>query len=141
MKSYPLESLNYFLNTSLLGHLSQARPPWLLHNSGPCPPFLQSRLMLMLLWTLVVLPLHLSPETREIVFACSKRVNTIFPLQAEAEAIKWSLTLTANLEFEAIIIESDSQVCSNLLSDLEAAPPPPPPPPPPPSLENQVHLC
>ena len=110
MKSYPLESLNYFLNTSLLGHLSQARPPWLLHNSGPCPPFLQSRLMLMLLWTLVVLPLHLSPETREIVFACSKRVNTIFPLQAEAEAIKWSLTLTANLEFEAIIIESDSQV-------------------------------
>ena len=62
----------------------------------------------------------------ELVFACSKRVNTIFPLQAEAEAIKWSLTLTVDLEFEAIIIESDSQVCSNLLSDLEAAPPPSP---------------
>ena len=47
---------------------------------------------------------------------------TIFPLQVEAETIKWALTLVANLEFEAIIIESDSQVCSNLLSDLEAAP-------------------
>ena len=58
----------------------------------------------------------------ELVFACSKRVNTILPLQAEAKAIKWALTLAANLEFEAIIIELDSQVCSNLLSDLEAAP-------------------
>ena len=58
----------------------------------------------------------------ELVFACSKRMNTILPLQAEAEAIKWALTLAANLEFEAIIIELDSQVCSNLLSNLEAAP-------------------
>ena len=58
----------------------------------------------------------------ELVFACSKRMNTILPLQAEAEAIKWALTLATNLEFEAIIIELDSQVCSNLLSDLEAAP-------------------
>ena len=58
----------------------------------------------------------------ELVFACSERVNTILLLQAEAEAIKWALTLAANLEFEAIIIESNSQVCSNLLSDLEAAP-------------------
>lgn len=56
----------------------------------------------------------------ELVFACSKRVNTIFPLQAEAEVIKWALTLVANLEFEVIIIESNSQVCSNLLFDLEA---------------------
>ena len=58
----------------------------------------------------------------ELVFACSKRVNTIFPLQVEAEAIKWALTLAANFEFEAIIIESNSQVCSNLLSNLEVAP-------------------
>ena len=36
----------------------------------------------------------------ELVFACSKRVNTIFPLQAEVEAIKWALSLVANLEFE-----------------------------------------
>ena len=40
----------------------------------------------------------------ELVFACSKRVNTILPLQAEAETIKWALTLVANLEFEVIII-------------------------------------
>ena len=31
--------------------------------------------------------------------------------------------MVANLEFEVIIIESDSQVCSNLLFDLEVAPP------------------
>ena len=61
----------------------------------------------------------------ELVFGCSKRVNTIFPLQVEAEVIKWTLTLATNLEFKAIIVESESQVCSNLLSDLEAAPPPP----------------
>ena len=53
---------------------------------------------------------------------CSKRVNTILPLQVEAETIKWALTLATNLEFEVIIIESNSQVCSNLLSHLEAAP-------------------
>ena len=51
-------------------------------------------------------------------------MNTILPLQAEAKAIKWALTLTANLEFEVIIIESDSQVCSNLFSNLEATTPP-----------------
>ena len=34
------------------------------------------------------------------------------------------VTLAANLEFGAIIIESDSQVCSNLLADLESPPPP-----------------
>ena len=59
----------------------------------------------------------------ELIFACSKRMNTILSLQAEAEAIKWALTLAANLEFKAIIIESDTQVCSNLFSNLEAAPP------------------
>ena len=68
----------------------------------------------------------IAPITRDwrgrLVFACSKRVNTILLLQVEAEAIKWALTLAANLEFKAIIIESDSQVCSNLLFDLEATP-------------------
>ncbi|KAK9992917.1 hypothetical protein SO802_022620 [Lithocarpus litseifolius] len=52
----------------------------------------------------------------ELVFACSKRVNTTFPLQAEAEAIKWALILSANLEFEEIIIESDSQILQRHLS-------------------------
>ena len=37
--------------------------------------------------------------------------------------ISLMVTLAANLEFGAIIIESDSQICSNLLADLESGPP------------------
>ena len=45
----------------------------------------------------------------EVVFACSKRVNTTLPLQAKAEAIIWALSLAANLEVVSISIESDSK--------------------------------
>ena len=44
-----------------------------------------------------------------LVFACSQKVNTTFPLQAEAEAVKWALLLAAKLEVEGIYIESDSR--------------------------------
>ena len=54
---------------------------------------------------------------REIGFACSKKVNITIPLQAEVKAIKWTLSLATNLEFEAVIIKSDSQHCANLLFD------------------------
>ena len=50
---------------------------------------------------------------REIGFACSKKVNIIIPRQAEVKAIKWTLSLATNLEFEAVIIKSDSQHCAN----------------------------
>jgi len=50
-------------------------------------------------------------------------VNTILFLQAKVEAVKWVLSLTANLEFKVIVIELDSHICDNLLSDLEYAPP------------------
>ena len=51
----------------------------------------------------------------DVVFACSKRVNTTLPLQAEAEAIIWALNLAANLGFVSISIESDSKTCIDAL--------------------------
>ncbi|XP_030963966.1 uncharacterized protein LOC115985138 [Quercus lobata] len=50
-----------------------------------------------------------------VVFACSKRVNTTLPLQAEAEAIIWALNLAANLDTDSIFIESDSKTCIDAL--------------------------
>ncbi|KAK9984384.1 hypothetical protein SO802_033909 [Lithocarpus litseifolius] len=52
----------------------------------------------------------------DVVFACSKRVNTTLPLQAEAEAIIWALNLVANLDVDSISIESDSKSCIDVLS-------------------------
>ncbi|KAL0013555.1 hypothetical protein SO802_000624 [Lithocarpus litseifolius] len=51
----------------------------------------------------------------EVVFACSKRVNTTLPLQAKAEAINWALNLAANLDVNSIFIESDSKSCIDAL--------------------------
>ena len=51
----------------------------------------------------------------EVVFACSKRVNTTLPLQAKAEAIIWALNLATNLDVVAIAIESDSKSCIDAL--------------------------
>ena len=57
----------------------------------------------------------------ELVLAYSKKVNTTLPLQAEAEALKWVLSIAPYLDFEAMCVESDSQICANLLSDKESA--------------------
>ncbi|KAK9998197.1 hypothetical protein SO802_017800 [Lithocarpus litseifolius] len=43
--------------------------------------------------------------------------------KAEAEAIKWALSLASNLNFEAVIVESDFRICASLRSDLEFASP------------------
>ena len=51
----------------------------------------------------------------EIVFACSKGVNTTLPLQAEAGSIIWALNLAANLDVDSISIESDSKSCIDAL--------------------------
>lgn len=44
----------------------------------------------------------------ELVFACSKRVNTTLPLQAEAEAINRAVNLALNLDFDSICIVTES---------------------------------
>ena len=58
-----------------------------------------------------------------LVFACSQKVNTTFPLQAEAEAVKWALLLAAKLEVEGIYIETDSKICCDaLLNSSQSSP-------------------
>ena len=47
----------------------------------------------------------------ELVFACSKKVNTTLPLQAEAEALLRALQLAEPLKSAPIILEGDTQVC------------------------------
>ena len=50
-------------------------------------------------------------------------LNSLFSRTSLTEKLPTSISTTYHsLKFEAIIIESDSQVCSNLLSHLEAAP-------------------
>nr|XP_023903213.1 uncharacterized protein LOC112015076 [Quercus suber] len=53
-----------------------------------------------------------------VVFAGSRKVNTIFPLQTEAEAVRWALSLVLNLRCGSITVETDSQVVANLSSNL-----------------------
>ena len=59
----------------------------------------------------------------KLVFACSQKVNTTFPLQAEAEAVKWALLLAAKLEVEGIYIETDSKICCDALINPSQASP------------------
>ena len=58
----------------------------------------------------------------ELVFAGSRKVNTTLPLLAEAEAIKWALSLAPAMGYDCIIVESDCQYCVNLLNDLAEPP-------------------
>ena len=44
----------------------------------------------------------------ELVFACSKKVNTTLPLQAEVEGILWALQLAKPLNSAPILVEGDS---------------------------------
>lgn len=45
----------------------------------------------------------------ELVFAGSIKVNTTLPLQAEAEVIRWAISLAPALVGESVIMKSDSQ--------------------------------
>ena len=50
-------------------------------------------------------------------------MNTTFPLQAEAEAVKWAFLLAAKLEVEGIYIETDSKICYDaLLNSSQSSP-------------------
>ena len=74
----------------------------------------------MLLWGLASRLLLRWRETREgeLVFAGIMKVNTIFPLQVKAEAIKWALSLAPVMGNKCIIVELDCQYCVHLLNDL-----------------------
>ena len=51
-----------------------------------------------------------------MVFACAKRVYFNLPLQVEAEAIKWALSLAKSIDVAAMIVESDSKDCVDALA-------------------------
>ena len=50
-------------------------------------------------------------------------MNTTIPLQAEAEAVRWALSLVSALRCDSILVETDSQVVVKLLSNSTAPPP------------------
>ena len=58
-----------------------------------------------------------------MVFAGSRKVNTTIPLQAEAEAMSWALSLILDLRCDSVSVETDSQVMAKLLSNSTAPPP------------------
>ena len=59
----------------------------------------------------------------ELVFAGSMKVNTTLPLQVEAEAVIWAISLAPALDGDYVHVESDSQVVVSLLSNLTLPPP------------------
>ena len=65
-----------------------------------------------------------------MVFACSQKAKTAFPLQAEVEAVRWAISLAAKLEADNVIIETDSKICHDAIHELIL----------PPALENFFYL-
>ena len=59
----------------------------------------------------------------KVVFAGSRKVNTTIPLQAEAEAVRWALSLVSDLRCDSVYVETDSQVVAKLLSNSSMPPP------------------
>ncbi|KAK9987874.1 hypothetical protein SO802_028113 [Lithocarpus litseifolius] len=59
----------------------------------------------------------------DLVFAYSQKAKTTFPLQAEAEAVRWAISLAAKLEAENVIIETDSKICHDAIHELILPPP------------------
>ncbi|XP_075663049.1 uncharacterized protein LOC142632554 [Castanea sativa] len=58
-----------------------------------------------------------------VVFAGSRKVNTNVPLQAEAEVVRWALSLVPDLRCDAVSLETDSQVVANLIPNSLVPPP------------------
>ncbi|XP_075640489.1 uncharacterized protein LOC142612257 [Castanea sativa] len=57
-----------------------------------------------------------------VVFTGSRKVNTTFPLQVEAEVVRWALTLVPDLRCDSVSVEIDSQVVANLISNSSVPP-------------------
>ena len=55
-----------------------------------------------------------------VVLACSKKVNTTIPLQAEAKALVWASHLFVELGVDKVVFKSDSKVCIDVLNNLNA---------------------
>ena len=58
-----------------------------------------------------------------LVFSLSKKVYTNVPVQAEAEALRWSVYLAMDKNFSNVVFESDSQICIRAISQVDTSPP------------------
>ena len=59
----------------------------------------------------------------DLVFACSQKAKTTFPLQPEVEAVRWAISLATKLEADNVIIETDSKICHDAIHELILPPP------------------
>ena len=58
----------------------------------------------------------------ELEFAGSMKVNTTLPLQVEAIAIRWAISLAPAIGGESVLVESDSQVVVPTSFEFGSAP-------------------
>uniref|UniRef100_A0A2N9G7C7 Reverse transcriptase domain-containing protein n=1 Tax=Fagus sylvatica TaxID=28930 RepID=A0A2N9G7C7_FAGSY len=58
----------------------------------------------------------------KLVFAFSKKVETILPLQAEAEAIIWAGQLAIAHDLSKVIVESDCKICVEAVNRIGSCP-------------------
>ena len=58
-----------------------------------------------------------------LVFSLSKKVYTNVPVQAESEALRWSVYLAMDKKFSNVVFESDSQICIRAISQVYTSPP------------------
>ena len=46
-----------------------------------------------------------------MVFANVRKANTNIPVQAEVEAMHWTILLTSHLNIQNVKVKSDSEIC------------------------------
>ena len=54
----------------------------------------------------------------DLVFSCSQKAKTTFPLQVEAGVMRWAISLATKLEADNVIIETDSKICHDAIHEL-----------------------
>ena len=63
-----------------------------------------------------VLAVVAKDQRGDLIFACSNKVNTNSPLQAEVEALRWTVSLADQMNSSTITFEGDCQICLNTVS-------------------------
>ena len=58
-----------------------------------------------------------------LLFALSKKVNTNIPVQAEAEALRWSVLIAVDRKLQKVMFENNSQICINAITLASFKPP------------------
>ena len=58
-----------------------------------------------------------------LLFALSKKVNTNISVQAEAEALRWSVLIAVDRKLQKVMFENNSQICINAITLASFKPP------------------